>query len=61
MAKKKIKIYIEKFFVCPNCKNPLCRADVLSIKGLRARYCNRCGFDYADVIKHTPAGRTKKK
>jgi DNA-binding XRE family transcriptional regulator len=41
-----------------NCKRPLCRKSVLELKGYQSRYCDRCGFYYADVIKHTPAGKT---
>ncbi len=63
MKKKKINkvMKFEKFLVCPNCKRPLCRKRALKVKGLRTRYCDRCGFDYTDMIKHTPAGKTKKK
>lgn len=60
MGKKNTEMEFDKFLVCPNCKSPLCRAAVLKMKGLRTRYCDRCGFDYAGVIKHTPAGKTKK-
>lgn len=58
MGKKKKGMKFEKFLVCPNCKRPLCRKSVLELKGYQSRYCDRCGFYYADVIKHTPAGKT---
>ena len=56
---KKKGMRFEKFFVCPNCRKPLFRKKTLKIRGLDSRYCDQCGFDYADVIKHTPAGKIK--
>ena len=56
---KKKGMRFEKFFVCPNCRKPLFRKKSLELKGLRSRYCDQCGFAYADVIEHTPAGKVK--
>ncbi len=57
MATNKL-LKTELFVVCPNCRRPLLRADLLDVKGAAygKNYCSNCHFEIGLCFKGTAAG-----
>ncbi len=56
--------YFESFFVCPNCKEPLCRKKAMKEGSVsKSKYCRKCGAKIASAKKkaQVKAGKRHKR